>query len=90
MPKWVQAHSPIADFYRGEIIGLRWLLESEIQFEVIEPWDMGVDVVGLQFGWQVLVVGLEHLDIGRIVVGDDDRIVVNADISIQSSEEVLS
>ena len=27
------------------------------QFEVIEPWDMGVDVVGLQFGWQVLVVG---------------------------------
>src|SRR5262249_3566748 len=49
-----------------------------------------IDVVGLQFGWQTLVVGSEHLDIRRVVVGDNDGVVVNTDVSIQSSEEVLS
>ena len=51
---------------------------------------MGIDVVGLQFGWQILVVGCEHVDVGSVVIGDDDRIAVNADVSVQSCEEVLS
>ena len=87
---WCAQLPQIADFYRGEIIGLRRLFESEIQLKIIEPGDVGIDAVGLQLGWQILVVGSEHLDIGCIVVGDDDGIVVDANISIQSSEEVLS
>ena len=63
------------------------LLESEVEFEVIEPGDTGVDAF---FGWfqgKVFVVVAELFGMGSVVEGDKDGVIGDADVPIQSIEQ---
>jgi len=65
------------------------LFEAKVQFEVVEPGDLRIDFFALQFGRQVFIVLAQGRWVGRIIVGDDNRIVLHAHIAIQPAEEVL-
>ena len=63
--------------------------EAEVQFEIIKPRDASLYLFLGEFFGQVFIVCAQVFDMRCVVVGDDYCVVVHADVSIQSSEEVL-
>lgn len=63
--------------------------ETEIEFEVVEPGDSGIDPFGLKAVGEALEVGAEALGLGRVVVGDDDGVAMNADVSVPRREALF-
>jgi len=74
----------------GYLLDLLGSAEAEVEFETIEPWDPWIDVLADQFIGQVFIGGPETFDIGRIVEGYDDGVVMNADIAIEPLEEIAT
>ena len=60
----------------------------EIELEVVEPGDMGVDVFLQEFLGQVLVVLGEEFGVGGVVEVDVNGIVLDPDVSVESAKEV--
>src|SRR5215470_16296039 len=63
------------------------LSEAEVELEVVEPWDTGVNMFSAELLGKVLVVCAQVLHVGSVVVGDDDGVVRNPHVSVQSEEE---
>ena len=63
------------------------LAKAEVELEVIEPGDAGIDVFAFEDLGQVLVMGFEQVRMGGIVEGDEDRVVANADIAVDAAED---
>ena len=55
--------------------------------EIIEPGDARADVFGAQLSGQVLVVVAQAFDIGSVVIGNDDGIVVDTHVSVEPLEQ---
>jgi len=61
--------------------------ETEVELEVVEPGDVGVDALAAEFRGQVLVVFPKALGVWGVVEGDDDGVVVDADVSVDAVED---
>ena len=70
-------------------VGVTGSAESEVKLVVVEPGDFGADALFLEFFGQLLVVSAQLLCVGRVVVGDEDRIAAYTDIAVDGKEEVL-
>ena len=70
-------------------MGVTGSAESEVKLVVVEPGDFGADALFLEFFGQLLVVSAQLLCVGRVVVGDEDRIAAYTDIAVDGKEEVL-
>src|SRR6516225_2466781 len=62
------------------------LAEAEVELEVIEPWDTGVNMFSAELLGKVLVGCAQVLHVGSVVVGDDDGVVRHPHVSVQSEE----
>ena len=78
---------PIAEIYEGQLILHLCLFEAEIEFEVVEPWDFGAEVFPDEFLGQVFVVVAQELGVGGVVEGNEDGVVGDTDVAVQSVEE---
>lgn len=63
------------------------LLEAEIEFEVIEPWDFGADVFPDEFLGEVFVVVTQELGVWGVVEGNEDGVVGDPDVAVEPVEE---
>lgn len=63
------------------------LLEAEVEIEVVEPWDVGADAFAFEFLGQVLVVVTQEFSVGCVVEGNEDGVVGDADVAVESAEE---
>jgi len=61
--------------------------ESEVELEVVEPWDVRVDALGAEFFGEAFVVGLQGG--GGVVEGYEDGVIGDADVAIEAHEEAL-
>ena len=58
-----------------------FLFEAEVQLVIIEPRNSGIDSLILEFLREMGVVFGKDIGIGSVVVGNDDRIIMEANIS---------
>jgi len=65
------------------------LFEAEVQFEIVEPGDFGIDFLGVQLDRQMFVMLAQPLPVGGIMAGDDDGVVLHAHIACQAAENIL-
>ncbi len=63
------------------------LATAEVELEVVEPGDAGVDVFAFEDLGQVFVMGFEQVRMGGIVEGNDDGVIANADIAVDAAED---
>ena len=61
--------------------------KAEVEFEVVEPRDAGVNVFALEDLGQVLIVFFEQVGVGGIVESDEDGVIANADIAVEAAED---
>ena len=71
------------DLVAGDNLTLeyRGLAETEIEFEAIEPGQSMLDAFLLKFGGQIFVMLAQMLLMWSIIIGDQDRIVLDAHIA---------
>ena len=63
-------------------------LEAEVELEVVQPGNLGIDLFFLKFVRDILIIS-PPLDVPSFVIGHDDGIADNTDVSYHSSEERL-
>ena len=63
-------------------------LEMEIEFEIVEPWYLRVDVFLGELLGKVLVVSLQKVDVWSVIEGDVDGVVADANVAVESMEEL--
>ena len=64
-------------------------LKSEVELEIIEPQNVGINTLFLEAVWKVFKMLLPKLGIGSVVIGDKNGVVFHAQIAFQSTEEML-
>ena len=74
----------------GRFRGPRRSFEAEVELEAVEPGDVGIDTLGLEFFWEIGVMAFERPCIGSVVIGDQDRVIVDAHVSFQSAEKTTA
>ena len=58
-------------------------LESKIEFEIVQPWNPRINSSGFQSAGQVFIVRSELLRVRCIIVGHDNRLLLNSYIAFE-------
>lgn len=78
-----------AEISRGRLILPCVSFKSEVEFEVVEPWDVGINAFLRKLLRKMFVVSSKLLSPGSVVEGDKNGVVRNAEIAIYSVEKAL-
>ena len=62
--------------------------EPEVEFEIVEPRDVGIDALLAQFVGKVFIMVPQEFGVGRIVKGDDKGVVSDPNVAFQTFEEI--
>jgi len=57
--------------------------------EIVEPGDVRVEAFGAEDVGEALVVGAEAVGVGGVVESDQDGVVVDTDVAVESGEQVI-
>src|SRR5271165_2923409 len=91
---WAELFCPFGrDFVAGDNLTLGYratwrLTETEIEFEAIEPGWSRFDAFLSKFVGQIFVLLAQTVLVWGVIVGDQDRIVLDTHIAFESSENV--
>ena len=66
----------------------RDLHEAEIEEEIVEPRDAGIDALLAELRGEIFIMVAQQVRIGGVVIGDQNGVLADADVAFQALEEV--
>jgi hypothetical protein len=68
---------------------LTFLFEPEFEFEVVEPRHAGIDTFFLEPLRKVFKMDFPTVGVGRVVIGDEDGVVIDPQITLHTAEQIF-